>query len=48
MLHRNLLAYTYDFEKFQEVLEAVEQKYLGALEQLHTFLWEKLLSHERS
>ena len=35
MLHRNLLAHTYDFSKFQEVLDAVVKRYLDAQEQLH-------------
>ena len=29
MLHRNLLAHTYDFSKFKEVLDAVVERYLG-------------------
>lgn len=35
MLHRNLLAHTYDFSKFKEVLEAVENNYLAALSRIH-------------
>ena len=35
MLHRNLLAHTYDFSKFKEVLDAVVGRYLDAQEQLH-------------
>ena len=35
MLHRNLLAHTYDFSKFKEVLDAVVRRYLDAQEQLH-------------
>ncbi len=35
MLHRNLLDHTYDFSKFQEVLDAVVKRYLDAQEQLH-------------
>lgn len=31
MLHRNLLAHTYDFSKFKEVLDAIESHYLTAL-----------------
>ncbi len=30
MLHRNLLSHNYDFSKFQEVLEALEESYLNA------------------
>ncbi|MBI5788684.1 MAG: nucleotidyltransferase substrate binding protein [Candidatus Schekmanbacteria bacterium] len=41
MLHRNLLSHTYDFSKFTEVLEAVMQHYLSALERLHEWLLEK-------
>ncbi|MBM9538204.1 nucleotidyltransferase substrate binding protein [Desulfobulbus alkaliphilus] len=35
MLHRNLLAHTYDFSKFKEVLRAVDKEYLAALDALH-------------
>ena len=35
MLYRNLLAHTYDFSKFKEVLDAVVGRYLDAQEQLH-------------
>ena len=35
MLPRNLLAHTYDFSKFKEVLDAVVERYLDAQEQLH-------------
>ena len=35
MLHRNLLAHTYDFSKFNEGLDAVVERYLDAQEQLH-------------
>jgi nucleotidyltransferase substrate binding protein (TIGR01987 family) len=35
LLHRNLLSHTYDFSKFQEVLDAVVKRYLSAQEQLH-------------
>ena len=35
MLHRNLLAHTYDFSKVKEVLDAVVERYLDAQEQLH-------------
>jgi nucleotidyltransferase substrate binding protein (TIGR01987 family) len=38
MLHRNLLSHTYDIKVFEEVLEAVEQRYLPALDRLHEFL----------
>ena len=35
LLHCNLLSHTYDFSKFQEVLDAVVSRYLSAQEQLH-------------
>ena len=35
LLLRNLLSHTYDFSKFQEVLDAVVKRYLSAQEQLH-------------
>ena len=35
MLHSNLLAHTYGFSKFKEVLDAVVERYLDAQEQLH-------------
>jgi len=41
LLHRNMLSHTYDFEKFKEVLEAVVERYLPALERLHEWLMER-------
>lgn len=38
MLHRNLLSHTYDIKVFEEVLQAVAQRYLPALDRLHEFL----------
>ena len=38
LLHSNLLSHTYDFSKFQEVLDAVVKRYLSAQEQLHEWL----------
>lgn len=35
MLHRDLLAHTYDFSKFKEVLEAIEKHYLIAFTTVH-------------
>lgn len=35
MLHRNLLAHTYDFSKFKEVLDAIEKYYLSAFSSIH-------------
>ena len=34
LLHRNLLSHTYDFSKFQEVLDAVVKRYLAVQEQV--------------
>ena len=41
MLHRNLLSHTYDFSKFQEVLDAVVERYLYAQEQLYDWFLAK-------
>lgn len=43
MLHRNLLAHTYDFSKFKEVLEAVENHYLTALSAIHDWFMSRQL-----
>ncbi len=43
MLHRNLLSHTYDIRVFEEVLQAVEQRYLPALDRLHEFLSVRLM-----
>ncbi len=43
MLHRNLLSHTYDFSKFAEVLQALEERYLKAFDQLYDWLLEKQL-----
>jgi len=40
-LHRNLLAHSYDAQKFNEVLRALEEKYLAALGHLHLWFMEK-------
>jgi len=40
-LHRNLLAHSYDEQKFNEVLRALEEKYLTALWHLHLRFMEK-------
>ncbi len=37
MLHRNLLSHTYDSKGFEEVLQAVDKRYLSAFERLHVF-----------
>lgn len=38
LLHRNLLAHSYDYSRFQEVLQAVHIKYLSAMDELHQWL----------
>jgi nucleotidyltransferase substrate binding protein (TIGR01987 family) len=43
MLHRNLLAHTYDFSKFKEVLEAIESHYLDALASIHDWFISRQL-----
>jgi nucleotidyltransferase substrate binding protein (TIGR01987 family) len=43
MLHRNLLSHTYDIKVFEEVLQAVAQKYLPALDRLHEFFLTRLI-----
>lgn len=43
MLHRNLLAHTYDFAKFQEVLNAVSERYLSAFSSFHEWLLERII-----
>ena len=43
MLHRNLLAHCYDFQKFKEIIIAVEKYYLPAFSQLHGWLLERML-----
>lgn len=42
MLHRNVLSRSYDFSKFQEVLEAVKKRYMTALADLHEWLLERM------
>lgn len=36
--HRNLLSHTYDRENFENAVDAIHQRYLAAIEQLHGFL----------
>ena len=43
MLHRNILSHTYDFSKFKEVLIAVDNKYLSAMDALHEWFVTKQL-----
>ena len=40
-LHRNLLAHSYDEQKFNEVLRVLEEKYLAAIGHLHLWFMEK-------
>ena len=42
MLHRNLLSHTYDLSRFREVLEAVSNRYLSALEDAHNWFLERV------
>ena len=44
MLHHHLLAHTYDFKVFEEVLATVESRYFAAFERLHEFLMEEILT----
>jgi nucleotidyltransferase substrate binding protein (TIGR01987 family) len=41
MLHRNQLSHTYDFAAFRQVLDAVQARYLPAMETLHEWLMEQ-------
>ncbi len=43
MLHRNLLAHTYDFSKFKEVLEAIQESYLIEFSAIHDWLTNRQL-----
>jgi len=43
MLHRNILSHCYDFAKFQEVLKAVNERYLAALSAFHEWLLERII-----
>jgi len=36
--HRNLLSHSYNFASFERAVEAIHQRYLAALGQLHEFL----------
>ena len=43
MLHRNILSHTYDFSKFRTVLEALNNRYLKAMDDLHEwFITEQI------
>ncbi|MDR3120555.1 MAG: nucleotidyltransferase substrate binding protein [Clostridiales bacterium] len=44
MLARNLLSHTYDFEKFREILKKVKSEFLPALEELHFYFLEKVVT----
>lgn len=39
--HRNLLSHTYDPANFEEAVEAIHSRYLGALDQVHDFLGKR-------
>jgi nucleotidyltransferase substrate binding protein (TIGR01987 family) len=41
--HRNLLSHTYNPVVFEQAVEAIHQRYLPQLEQLHTFLQREAL-----
>lgn len=43
MLHRNLLAHTYDFSKFKEVLKAIDDYYLAEFISIHDWFINKQL-----
>lgn len=43
MLHRNLLSHSYDGTKFQEVLDALENRYLAAFDEVYHYFLEKQL-----
>lgn len=42
MLHRSILSHCYDFEKFQEVLTAISERYLTALYAFHGWLLDRM------
>lgn len=39
---RNKMSHTYDFEKFEEVIEQVRKDYLPAFEDMHIYLLERV------
>lgn len=41
--HRNLLSHTYDMARFEEAVNAIHERYLDALGQLHEFLSEEAM-----
>lgn len=43
MLSRNLLSYTYDFNKFRDILIKVKKDYLPALSDLYLFFMDRIL-----
>lgn len=45
-LHRNMLSHTYDENKFKEVLQALEARYLKALGDLHFWFLERINSDD--
>ena len=38
---RNRMSHTYSFATFEEVIEAIDRRYLAAMEELYTFLLEE-------
>jgi len=40
--HRNLLSHTYNRSNFEQAVEAIHQRYLDALQQLHVFLADRM------
>lgn len=43
---RNKMSHTYDFKKFEEVIEAIQKRYLAVIEALHFQLLEQLVKEE--
>jgi nucleotidyltransferase substrate binding protein (TIGR01987 family) len=39
--HRNLLSHTYDFSVFEKAVDAIAQRYLPAMEELHAYFMAK-------
>ena len=38
---RNEISHTYDFKKFEEMIQKIQEKYLMVLDELYTFFLEK-------
>ena len=41
--HRNLLSHTYDLTSFEKAVDAINERYLAALGQLHKFLQREVM-----